>query len=189
MSWALVAAATVAFARGAFGLGLCAAWLMTFLDTVDGKLARVTLQSSRIGHVLDHGLDILHPPVWWGAWAIGLAGAASGWTTPAALIVIGGYVAGRLLEGAFMLACGFETHSWRPLDSRFRLITARRNPNLILLSAGTLAGRPDLAFFAVAIWTLVSLGFHVVRLLHALALRAAGRELRPWEDEAEESAA
>jgi phosphatidylglycerophosphate synthase len=183
-SWALVVAATVAFARGAFGLGLCAAWLMTFLDTVDGKLARVTLQSSRLGHVLDHGLDLLHPPVWWAAWAVGLAGGLSGWATPAAWIVIGGYLAGRLLEGAFLLAWGFETHSWRPLDSRFRLITARRNPNLILLSVGTLAGRPDLAFAAVAAWTLFSIAFHVARFLHAAALRALGQRLRPWEDEA-----
>jgi phosphatidylglycerophosphate synthase len=48
---------------------------MTFLDTVDGKLARVTLTSSRIGDVLDHGLDLLHPPFWYLAWGIGLATA------------------------------------------------------------------------------------------------------------------
>jgi phosphatidylglycerophosphate synthase len=154
---------------------------MTFLDTVDGKLARVTLRSSPIGHWLDHGLDILHPPVWWGAWAIGIGAAL---TSPAALIAIGGYVAGRLIEGAFMLACGFETHSWRRLDSFFRLITARRNPNLLLLTACTLAGAPALGFDAVAAWTIASIAFHTLRLLHALALRLAGRTLRPWEEEA-----
>ena len=47
-------------------------WLMTFLDTVDGKLARVTVTSSRIGDVLDHGLDIIHPPLWYIAWGVGL---------------------------------------------------------------------------------------------------------------------
>ena len=41
---------------------------MTFLDTVDGKLARVTLTSSPFGNVLDHSLDLIHPPFWYWAW-------------------------------------------------------------------------------------------------------------------------
>jgi phosphatidylglycerophosphate synthase len=180
VSWALVVFAFVAFWRGAFGAGLAAAWAMTFLDTVDGKLARVTLNSSPFGHWLDHGLDIAHPPFWWAAWAHGL-GLALG--SPLALVVVGGYVVGRLVEGVFILAFDFETHSWRPLDSFFRLITARRNPNLVLLSAFTLAGSAALGFAAVAWWTACSIVFHCVRLLHALALRALGRELRPWEEE------
>ena len=180
-SWALVIYATIEFARGQFGFGLAAAWAMTFLDTVDGKLARVTQSSSPFGHWLDHGLDLAHPPVWWGAWALGIGLSL---TSPTALVVLGGYLAGRLLEGVFMLACGFELHSWRPLDSFFRLITARRNPNLVLLSAGALAGRPDLGFAAVAVWTGLSIAFHVARLTLALAQRALGHTLRPWEEEA-----
>jgi phosphatidylglycerophosphate synthase len=179
-SWGLVACATLAFARGAFGLGLAFAWCMTFLDTVDGKLARVTQSSSPFGHWMDHGLDLVHPPVWWGAWALGIGLALD---SPSVLVVLVGYVAGRLLEGVFLLACGFETHSWRPLDSYFRLFTARRNPNLVLLSAGALLGAPALGFAAVAWWTGLSLTFHVARLIQALALRAAGRTLRPWEEE------
>jgi phosphatidylglycerophosphate synthase len=181
VSWALVIYAALAFARGELGLGLAAAWAMTFLDTVDGKLARVTQSSSPIGHWLDHGLDLAHPPVWWAAWSLGIGVALS---SPTALVVIGGYLAGRLLEGVFMLACGFETHSWRPVDSFFRLITARRNPNLVLLTGCTLAGEPALGFEAVAWWTGLSIAFHAERLAHALALRARGRTLRPWEEEA-----
>ena len=114
----------LAFARGEFGFGLAAAWAMTFLDTVDGKLARVTQNSSPFGHWFDHGLDLSHPPVWWGAWALGL-GVSLG--SVAAAVVLGGYLVGRIVEGIFILVCGFETHSWRRLDSFFRLITARRN--------------------------------------------------------------
>jgi phosphatidylglycerophosphate synthase len=177
----LVVAATLAFVRGEFVLGLAAAWAMTFLDTVDGKLARVTQNSSSLGHWLDHGLDIAHPPVWWGAWALGL-GLSLG--SPAALVVLGGYLAGRLIEGAFMLLCGFETHSWRPVDSFFRLITARRNPNLVLLSVFTLAGSPALGFEAVAWWTAASIAFHAARVAQAAVLRLLGRPPRPWEEEA-----
>ena len=46
---------------------------MTFLDTVDGKLARVTVTSTKLGNVFDHGIDLVHPPLWYLAWGIGLA--------------------------------------------------------------------------------------------------------------------
>src|SRR3989441_6547314 len=139
-SGVLAVAAALLFARAAFGAGLACAWAMTFLDTVDGKLARVTLTSSRLGDVMDHGLDLIHPPFWWWAWGLGL-GAGHAFAT--AVVVIG-YLVGRTLEGGFLARFGFEMHSWRPIDGLFRTITARRNPNLILLSVGAAAQRPDL---------------------------------------------
>jgi len=176
-SWVLAVAAFWCFWTGAFGLGLAAAWAMTFLDTVDGKLARVTLTSSRLGDVLDHGLDLVHPPLWWWAWGVGV-----GWAShPVTLIAVGGYFAGRALEGAFLAAFRMETHSWRPIDARFRTVTARRNPNLILLSVGTLAGRPDLGLALLATWTVLCLAFHAVRLVQAFAARARGEDVVPWD--------
>ena len=38
---------------------------------------------------------------------------------------------------------GMHIHVWRPVDSQFRLITARRNPNMVILVASLLFGRPD----------------------------------------------
>jgi phosphatidylglycerophosphate synthase len=178
-SYALVALVVWLFARGLFGAGLLFAWLMTFLDTVDGKLARVTLTQSRVGHVLDHGLDLVHPPIWWIAWAVGLGSQTPGidW---AVAIVVGGYLLGRALEGVFLLAFRMEIFLWRPFDGFFRAIIARRNPNLLLLSAGTLAGRPELGFWAVAVWTLVCNAVHVVRIAQAFSERSRGIAVRPW---------
>ena len=178
LSGVLTLAAALLFARGAFATGLLCAWAMPFLDTVDGKLARVTLTSSRLGDVMDHGLDLVHPPFWWWAWGIGLG---TGHEFPTA-IAVGGYVVGRALEGAFLARFGFETHSWRPIDGLFRTITARRNPNLILLSVGALGLRPDLGLVMVALWTIVSLGFHALRLVQAERERASGAQIAPWED-------
>jgi len=45
----LVILAGILFYSGFFALGLTAGWIMTFLDTVDGKLARVTVTSSKFG--------------------------------------------------------------------------------------------------------------------------------------------
>ena len=179
-SWLLAFAAFALFWNGHFGTGLLAAWAMTFLDTVDGKLARVTLTSSRLGDVLDHGLDLVHPPFWWWAWGVGI-----GWTWhPATLVVVGGYFVGRALEGIFLAAFGFETHSWRPADTLFRTITARRNPNLILFSVVTAAGRPDLGMVLVALWTAASLAFHALRLGQAFAARWRGEPVEPWDAQA-----
>ena len=176
-SWVLAGLALWLFYEGDFGLGLVAAWGMTFLDTVDGKLARVTLTSSKLGDVLDHGLDLLHPPFWYLAWGLGLAVPHPVSTG----IVVGGYVVGRLLEGAFLAAFRFETHSWRPLDGAFRTVTARRNPNLILLTVAAVAGRPDLGLVMVALWTVASLLFHTVRLAQAFRARARGEEVVAWD--------
>jgi phosphatidylglycerophosphate synthase len=176
-SWVLALAVIPLFAEGWFVPGLVLAWAMTFLDTVDGKLARVTLTSSRIGDVLDHGLDLLHPPFWYLAWSYGLEHPDAAATA----IVVGGYLAGRGLEGIFLASFRIEAHSWRPIDALFRTITARRNPNLILLSVGALGGRPDLGFVMVALWTAISLGFHSLRLLQALAARRRGEAIASWD--------
>ena len=170
-SFLLVVLAFALFWTGHFGWGLAAAWAMTFLDTVDGKLARVTLTSSRIGNFFDHGIDLVHPPFWWWAWLTGVqaAGLLQHEAMLILCVVVGGYVAQRLIEGAFLTLFKVEVHAWRPFDSFFRLITARRNPNLLLLTGASLAGRPDLGMELVAVWTAISLAVHGVQVLQAMA--------------------
>ncbi|MBP2301129.1 CDP-alcohol phosphatidyltransferase family protein [Azospirillum picis] len=176
LSLVLVLLAMAAFWHGWFLSGLVMAWGMTFLDTVDGKLARVTMTSTKLGNVFDHGIDLVHPPFWYWAWMVGLAAVGlpldPGWLVLA--IVVAGYVLQRLQEGLFIALFGLEIHIWRRFDSWFRLITARRNPNLLLLTAGALAGRPDLGMLAVAVWTIASLLVHTVQILQALPARRSG---------------
>lgn len=171
------------FAAGEFVLGLAAAWAMTFLDTVDGKLARVTLTSSKFGDVFDHGIDLLHPPFWYVAWWQGLADGSPA-LAAAMWIVVAGYILGRVIEGWFIWRFKFESHAWRPIDSRFRLITARRNPNLILLTVAAILGQPAFGLVAVAVWTVLSLIFHLVRSGQAEAANRRGSPPRSWLTEA-----
>ncbi|HYE48881.1 MAG TPA: CDP-alcohol phosphatidyltransferase family protein [Azospirillaceae bacterium] len=175
-SFLLVLAAFWLFWRGDFVPGLVCAWGMTFLDTVDGKLARVTLTSSKWGNVFDHGVDLIHPPFWWWAWVAGLAVAGMPLENPVPVlaVVLGGYVVQRIQEGIFIARFKIEMHIWRPFDSWFRLITARRNPNLLILTAAALAGAPDTGMEAVAAWTLISLLVHTVQILQAFAARRRG---------------
>lgn len=183
LSLVLTLAAGIGFWHAYFGAGLIMAWLMTFFDTVDGKLARVTVTSSRVGDALDHGLDIIHPPLWYMAWAIGLIPESvqvADLTILFSLILIG-YIGGRLCEGVFQFwIASFDIFIWRPLDSFNRLITARRNPNLILLTAGWLMGRPDAGLWAVIVWHLLSTLFLFVRVMMAWQMRRSHGPLRSW---------
>jgi phosphatidylglycerophosphate synthase len=182
-SLVLVLAAFYWFWQGAWLPGLLAAWLMTFLDTVDGKLARITLTSSKFGNVFDHSIDLIHPPFWYLAWGFGLeqAGHPVGPDLLLAMlaVIIAGYVLQRAVEAAAIWRLGIEIHVWRRVDTWFRLVTARRNPNLVLLTILALAGRPDLGLAAVALWTAICLLLHVVQLLQAFAAARHGK-LESW---------
>ncbi len=166
---------------GAFGWGLCAAWMMCFLDTVDGKLARVTLTSTPLGNVFDHGIDLIHPPFWYFAWYHGLQLSGVGSAEFVALwIVILGYIAGRLQEGLFIWLYRIEIHTWQPVNSWFREITARRNPNLFILSIAVFLAEPAKGFIAVALWTVASFTFHSLRILQAGVASLRGRHPVSW---------
>jgi hypothetical protein len=175
--------AGVAFWYGFFAAGLVMGWFMTFLDTVDGKLARVTVTSSRFGDVLDHGLDIIHPPLWYLAWGFGLAGTLTpvGNLELLMWLMLFGYIGGRLCEGAFQFGLAkFDMFIWRRFDSFNRLITARRNPNLILLTYGWYIGRPDLGLLLVVAWHLISTAILFGRLLAGWRVSRKEGRLRSW---------
>ncbi len=176
--------ATFAFWYGHYWLGMAVGLVFMVLDTVDGKLARCTITSSAWGNVFDHGVDLVHPPFWWWAWGVGLAAyglpLAPGLFAGCMIAIVAGYVVQRLIEGAFMRLYGMHIHVWEKLDSDFRLITARRNPNMVILFAATLAERPDWGLVAVAGWTLLSLVFHAVRLGQAMLVAARGAPIRSW---------
>ena len=161
---------------------------MTFLDTVDGKLARVTVTSTKLGNVFDHGIDLIHPPLWYFAWGIGLAleppVIAGVSLNVLYAVILAGYVGGRLCEGAFQLFIArFSIFTWRPFDSWFRLIAARRNPNMIALTVSLALGRPDLGLLAVAVWTVVSTALLVLRLSSAAQAKVRGKAVRSWLSE------
>ncbi len=183
VSLVAVIAAFYWFWEGNWLPGLLAAWLMTFLDTVDGKLARITLRSSKFGNFFDHSIDLVHPPFWYWAWAQGMQQGPHAVPQEHLLlmlaVIIAGYVLQRVIEGIAIWRFSLEIHVWRRIDTWFRLFTARRNPNLVLLTLFALFGRPDLGLAAVAIWTAVCLLLHVLQLLQGFAAARHGK-LQSW---------
>lgn len=181
VSAVMVAVTFWLFWQGQFGWGLVAAYVMTFLDTVDGKLARVTMTSSKLGDFLDHGIDLIHPPFWWWAWAVGCAAIgdplADGGLSLA--LIVAGYILQRGEEGLFIARFGIEMHIWRPFDSLFRKFTARRNPNLVILTVAWALGAPREGLILVAAWTVICLLVHLVQIGQAFLARRHG-PLTSW---------
>jgi phosphatidylglycerophosphate synthase len=161
---------------GNYWLGVIAGFIFMVLDTVDGKLARCTGASSKWGNVLDHGIDLIHPPFWYWAWAHGLAAYGRPlepvYATMLVAAIVIGYIAQRVIEGIFIARFEMHIHVWQRIDSKFRLVTARRNPNMVILVVALLFGRPDTGLELVGGWTILSLIFHLVRLAQA--------EMRSW---------
>ena len=85
----------------------------------------------------------------------------------ALVVILVGYVLGRVAEGIFMRRFGFHIHVWRPVDAFMREITARRNPNLLIFMIATLFGAPEIGFLLIAVWTLICVPFHFIRLVQA----------------------
>ena len=168
----LCIAATYYFYHGQWALGFITGWLMTFLDTVDGKLARTTMSYSSWGNIYDHGIDLIHPPFWYYAWFIGLEGLFSTDDTLsiALIAILIGYVVDRVIEGIFIAQHGFHIHVWRQFNSFLRIYTARRNPNTFIFMIGVvlsiwITGASQYGFYAVAIWTWVCILINIIVVL------------------------
>ncbi len=179
--------AFILFWRAQYWWGVGASFIVMVLDAVDGTLARVTGTTSKWGEVFDHCIDLIHPPFWYWAWEHGLAAYGRPLEPITATMmlcaIIGGYVAQRVIEDLFITRFGgIQIHVWKRVDSQFRLITAGRNPNLVILAGSLLFGRPDTGLALVAWWTIASLIFHAVRLAQATEQAARGEPIASWLD-------
>ncbi len=158
-------AAVPLWASGWWVSGFLCAFGMSVLDSVDGKLARLTFRSSELGHRLDHGLDLIHPPFWYFAWAWALSGGNPGSALfQASVWMAGVYFLDRILVRIFTRRTRRSIHAYAPIDVRMRTIISRRNINLPLFTVGLACGYGVEALVAVVAWQVISFAFHLVRL-------------------------
>jgi len=159
-------AAVPLFARGDWLAGFLCAYAMSVLDSVDGKVARVTLTDSKIGNLLDHGIDQVHPPFWYFAWAWGL-----GAHTPAdplyqaALWLIFFYFADRIVLAVAKRRLGFALHAATRLDGQVRSLIARRNITMTIMAIALLLGQGPAGFYIVTAWQGLTFGWHAARTI------------------------
>ncbi|HVZ02155.1 MAG TPA: CDP-alcohol phosphatidyltransferase family protein [Dongiaceae bacterium] len=153
------------FATGHFLAGFLCAYGMSVLDSVDGKLARLTFTDSWIGNILDHGLDLVHPPFWYLAWALGLTGGLTGgnlsspaWT--AGLVMLGLYVLDRLILAIYPRRFHKGLHTHAPIDGFVRTFISRRNINLPLFTVGYYIGLGVPTLYLIVVWQALTCLYH-----------------------------
>ncbi len=152
------------FATGQWPVGFAMAYAMTVLDSVDGKVARLTLTDSRIGDVMDHGLDIVHPPFWYLAWAWGLgARTTADPAMQATLALVALYIADRLVLAVAKRKFGRGLHAVTSLDGAVRSWIARRNVNLAIFTAALLLGHGVAGLYVVTAWSGLTVLWHAWR--------------------------
>lgn len=166
LSIILAFAAVPLWADGYWFLGFVCAYAMSVLDSVDGKLARLTLTDSKIGNILDHGLDQVHPPFWYFAWAWGLgAHASTDLLYQAAVWLIVFYIADRIVLAVAKRRLKHALHSSTPLDERVRSVIARRNITMTIMAGALLVGAGGIGLIAVTAWQGLTLAWHSWRTL------------------------
>jgi phosphatidylglycerophosphate synthase len=170
LSIILTFAAVPLFAGGHFLAGFLCAYGMSVLDSVDGKLARLTFTDSKLGNVLDHGLDLVHPPFWYCAWAYGLAGGDI-WSPVflASLLMLALYVIDRLILKIYPTRFGRGLHTHAAMDGFVRTFISRRNINLPLFTIGYATGLGIETIYLIVFWQAATCAYHGLRTAWILA--------------------
>ena len=155
--------ATTAFAIGHVGLGILAAIIFGIVDGLDGKLARVKVETTELGK-WEHKLDDLIENSWWAAIAFHL------WRSgqfPNAFYFLALLIASHLLDEfakrRVRIARGRLLDDVMPFDRAFRLIAARRNVYVWILACGFLLGAFPQTYAIICGWAAISAAIHLVR--------------------------
>ncbi len=157
------------FLNGWLRVGTLLAYVVAILDGVDGKLARTTLRTSRLGE-LEHILDFFIEQVWYLTVTIFLAihtGKHELWW------IGGGLMACDCLDKS-LYGLGhrlFKKHldELGPFDRQFRLIGGRRNIYLLIFILGFWADFAPQTLVLAFAWALCTVLVHSGRLVHHMS--------------------
>ena len=167
VAWAVVPL----FATGHLVWGTALALAVGVLDGLDGKQARVKVETTEAGE-LEHWLDTFYELAWLlaltyyfqssglvpGAWKyLLLFLAAEGIDGLAKLSIIRRY--GRLID------------ELGPLDRAIRFFGGRRNVYIWILAIGVLLGAPAQSFVVMVWWEVATAIIHVLRAIWAIWIR------------------
>ena len=155
----------------AWGLGL--ALIVGVLDGLDGKLARLKLETSKAGK-LEHLFDALFENSWWAAlaWHLSVSGKLPDAFAYLGLL-IGAEVLNALARASIVRYYGKSITELASFDRIFRLVGGRRNIYVWILALGLILGTVAGAFKLIAWWEAVTAAVHLARVASALwALRS-----------------
>jgi 1L-myo-inositol 1-phosphate cytidylyltransferase / CDP-L-myo-inositol myo-inositolphosphotransferase len=159
---------TALLATGHLGWGLGLALVVGVLDGLDGKQARVKLETSKAGK-LEHFFDALFENSWWIAlaWNLSVSGKLPDAFSYLGLL-IGAEVLNALARAVIVRYYGKSMAELGRFDRIFRLVGGRRNIYVWILALGLTLGTPAGAFKLIAWWEAVTAAVHWTRAVWAL---------------------
>lgn len=175
MSALLALVAFFYFWFGNLWIGLAAATLSLFAERVAGEMRPGNAAPELLDRILK-SFAFLLVPLWSLGWAHGLAAFGAPLEPVYATMVVAAIAiahgVGRAIAAAFEARFGFALRDWSPLDRAFGNFAAGRTSDLAILFVSLVAGRPSSGIELVALWTILSATFDVLRLAQA--------EMRAW---------
>ena len=167
--------ATFLFFKGYLLPASLLTFIVSFMDGVDGKLARVKLAASNLGK-MEHAFDFLFEHSWYIALALWLGDSYG--IRPLLLCTF------VILFDSFSHRCGGafgKAIRNRPLadygriEQLFRKFDGRKNSYIIFILIGVLLNKPMWSLVAIGIWSFVSTVFYLVRTIqHIHAMDRSG---------------
>jgi hypothetical protein len=182
LSVAAVWGAVPCFALGHLGWGAAVAWTGVILDSVDGKLARLTLHLSDAMGDFEHLAAMPGLGLWLLALGWHLSGGHLLTPSPEAIacwVLLSTFLVDKGTSGLFRALVGRELFDYRPVDAAFHLVAARRNIHLAVLTVALPFGAARGAYLAMAAWMAATLAFHLGRFAWVLLTDPEARARRP----------
>jgi 1L-myo-inositol 1-phosphate cytidylyltransferase / CDP-L-myo-inositol myo-inositolphosphotransferase len=166
---------TILFATGHLVGGIVLALAVGVLDGLDGKQARVKVETTESGK-LEHWFDALFEISWWTALAYHFrnSGQLPGAFYYLALLLLAETI-DLIAKGSVLLTYGKLIDELSPFDRLIRLIGGRRNIYIWILAIGIVMGNPARAFVVAAWWEVLTAAVHIPRAAWAVWIRRHSR--------------
>ena len=165
---------TILFVTGRLFWGIALALIVGVLDGLDGKQARIKVETSK-GGKLEHWFDAFFEWSWWTVLAYHfqtsgqLPGAFRYW-----LLLLLAEVLDGVAKGSVYFTCGKVIDELSPFERMVRLVGGRRNVYVWILTIGLFLGAPGKAFIVMAWLEVATALVHLPRAAWTVWLRKPG---------------
>ena len=159
---------TFLFIKGDLLFASLLTFVVSFMDGVDGKLARVRMSSSNIGE-METAFDYLFEHSWYIALAIYLSNAFGAMPVLLSTFILlfdgFSYYSARVFGKAIKSR---ELEDYGRIEQLFRKFDGRKNSYIIFILIGVLLNAPFWSLVAISVWSSVSAIFYSLRTISHL---------------------
>jgi phosphatidylglycerophosphate synthase len=157
-------AAIPLFATGWIWTAFLVAYTFVICDSLDGKLARMTIRLSKRAGQIDHGTSTPCEACYYLAWTWHFSGGhLTSWPAVAGMLLFGFFCLDKITTGTFSRTFHRSLFDYQAWDARFHLIAGRRTINLAIMTVGYALQAPITALVITMVWMGITMSWHMFR--------------------------